>query len=337
MSERMKIAISCGDLNGIGLETLLKTFRDKRMFNYCTPVLYANKSVVEAHQNSLADVKLNFHEINQIDQANDDVLNIINCIPSDITINFGQPDGSISTHTVNSLKRATQDVMDGKADALVTLPINKDVINKGDFDYKGHTEYLRDVSGAEESLMFLVSESMRVGLITNHYAIKDVASEVTQAAILKKVMLMHNSLQQDFGIGKPKIAVLGLNPHAGDNGLIGSEELSIIVPALEKLMADNIIAVGPYSADGFFGMGMYSKYDGVMAMYHDQGLLPFKMISFDQGVNFTAGLPFVRTSPDHGTAYDIAGKDKANPESTRNAIFMATQIAKKRLLEEVEA
>ncbi len=326
----MKIAISCGDLNGIGIETLLKTFSDKRMYSYCTPIVYANEAILELHKNTLDNIKVHLHEINQVDQAKEGVLNVLNCIPNDINIKFGEPDSEISAYTVKSLKMATQDVIDGKAEALVTLPINKDVINKADFLYPGHTEYLREVSGVEESLMFLVSESMRVGLITNHVPIKDVADNINQSAILKKVHLMHQSLQQDFGLSNPKIAILGLNPHAGDNGLIGEEELSIIVPAIEKLMSEGIIAIGPYSADGFFGMGMYSKYDGVMAMYHDQGLLPFKMISFDQGVNFTAGLPFVRTSPDHGTAYDIAGKDKANPESLRNAIFMATEIVKKR-------
>jgi len=330
MSEKIKIAISCGDLNGIGIETLLKTFDDKRMYSYCIPILYANKNVVEQHISILKNDHVQLHEINQAEQANDDVLNIINCFHGEIKINPGTPDRSISSCTIDSLERATQDVIDGKAAALITLPINKDVINQSEFQHKGHTEYLREKAGVDESLMFLVSEAMRVGLVTNHFAIKDVAAEITQAAIIKKVTLMHRSLQQDFGIVKPTIAILGLNPHAGDNGLIGEEELSIIVPAIETLNEQGMIAVGPYSADGFFGMGMYSKYDGVMAMYHDQGLLPFKMISFDEGVNFTAGLPFVRTSPDHGTAYDIAGKNLANPESLRNAIFSALHIAKKR-------
>ncbi len=333
MAEKMKIAISCGDLNGIGIETLLKSFHDNRMFSYCTPILYANESIVSAHQSTLDRVDVAFHEINQADQAKEGVLNILNCIPSDLTINLGKPDNSLSKHVVTSLSKATESVIQQHNDALITLPINKDVISKADFQYTGHTEYLREKAGVEESLMFLVSPIMRVGLVTNHDPIKQVAEKVSQETICKKIRIMNQSLKQDFGITKPKIAVMGLNPHAGDNGLIGHEEQSIIIPALEQLKNEGVICVGPYSSDGFFGMGLYSKFDGVMAMYHDQGLLPFKMICFDDGVNFTAGLPFIRTSPDHGTAYDIAGKDLASAESVRNAIFMAADIRKQRVLQ----
>jgi len=330
MPVNTKIAISCGDLNGIGIETLLKTFNDKRMFSYCTPILFANEAILKPHLNTLANITVPTHEINQVDQANQGALNIINCLPSDIKIRLGRPDNAISKHVVSSLSKATEAVINGEADALVTLPINKDVISKADFEYTGHTEYLREKAGVDESLMFLVSDLMKVGLVTNHHPIKDVAGMINEEIIIKKVKLMNHSLINDFGITKPKIAVMGLNPHAGDNGLIGDEELSIIVPAIEKLTRQGIICVGPYSADGFFGMSAYSKYDGIMAMYHDQGLLPFKMLCFGDGVNFTAGLPFIRTSPDHGTAYDIAGKDKANPESLRNALFMANEIKKQR-------
>lgn len=329
MSNTLKIAISCGDLNGIGIETLIKTFEDKRMFDFCTPILYANEKVIATLQEILS-MKYDVNVIAYPEAAKDGILNIINVWKDDVSIDFGTPDSNISTYTIQSLQAATEDVIAKKADALVTLPINKDVINKNDFKHKGHTEYLREKLNVEETLMFLVSEEMRVGLVTNHYPIQEVSAQITQSAILKKVQLMHQSLQNDFGIDKPKIAVLGLNPHAGDNGLIGTEEHTTIIPALDKLTNDGIIAVGPYSADGFFGMGMHSKYDAVMAMYHDQGLLPFKMISFDQGVNYTAGLPIVRTSPDHGTAYDIAGKGIASPESLRQAIFMAVEIVNQR-------
>ena len=330
MSKAIKVAISCGDLNGIGLETLAKVFSDSRMFDFCIPVLYANKDVFTAHKNAAEVHELETRVINSPDDAQKNVLNIIEVWKENVSIQFGEPDESISKFTITSLKKAAKDVIEKRADALVTLPINKDVISNEDFPYKGHTEFLRDECNAQESLMFLVSDNMRVGLITNHLPIHEVSEAITQGAILKKMQLMNTSLQQDFGIQKPKIAVLGLNPHAGDNGLIGTEEHTTILPAIDKLMQDGLLAVGPYSADGFFGMAMYTKYDAVMAMYHDQGLLPFKMISFDDGVNFTAGLSIVRTSPDHGTAYDIAGMAKANPESLRNAIFKAGEIVQKR-------
>lgn len=330
MSKPIKIAISCGDLNGIGLETLCKIFSDRRVFEFFTPVLYCNIDVYFAHQKIANSGEVDIYSIKNVEDAKEKKLNILQVWDEDISINFGQPDTSISKHTVQSLKAATQDVIQKKAKALITLPINKDVISSDDFRHMGHTEYLKEQTNAEESLMFLVSDKMRVGLITNHLPIKDVTENINQVSILKKIQLMNYSLIHDFGIEKPRIAVLGLNPHAGDNGLIGTEEHKVIIPAIEKLTQDGIIAVGPYSSDGFFGMAMYSKYDGVMAMYHDQGLLPFKMLSFDQGVNYTAGLPIVRTSPDHGTAYDIAGKGIASPESLRNALFMAREIYKTR-------
>lgn len=330
MSKAIKIAISCGDINGIGLETLAKVFADKRMFSYCIPILYANKDVFTAHKNAAGISELPIQVIQHPSEAKAQKLNLIEVWKENVSIEFGSPNSDLSSFTIQSLRLATEHVIAKEADALVTLPINKDVISNEEFPYKGHTEYLRDTCGESESLMFLVSDAMRVGLVTNHLSIQEVASNVNQASILKKVQLMNRSLQQDFGIQKPKIAILGLNPHAGDNGLIGTEELTTIVPAIDKLMQDGVIAVGPYSADGFFGMAMYTQYDGVMAMYHDQGLLPFKMISFDDGVNFTAGLPIVRTSPDHGTAYDIAGTGKANPESLRNALFKAKEIVEKR-------
>lgn len=333
MSEPKKIAISCGDLNGIGLELLAKIFADERMFQFCTPVLYANGDIFKAHSSIDGIGNVPCKTISNLNEIEVNKVNVLQIWNEAVTIDFGEPKKDLSQYTVTSLKKATKDVIDKQLDALVTLPINKDVISNQTFNYTGHTEYLRDATGQQESLMFLVANTtMRVGLVTNHLPIKDVAKNISQSNILKKVQLMHQSLKEDFGIVKPKIALLGLNPHAGDNGLIGKEEHTTILPAINKLMRDGIIAVGPYSADGFFGMGMYKQYDGVMAMYHDQGLLPFKMLCFDEGVNFTAGLPIVRTSPDHGTAYNIAGKGFGNPESLRNAIFMAIEIVNQRQL-----
>ncbi len=332
MTDRITIAISCGDLNGIGLETLIKVFSDKRMYQFVTPVLYANLNTFEQHLDTLPDYTVVYSSIRSIDEAKADRLNILQVWDESINVHFGEPDPELSRFTVKSLEKATDDVMAGLVDALVTLPINKDVMNKADFNAPGHTEYLKERAGVEESLMFLVSDDMKVGLVTNHLPISEVAQNIRQSTILRKVNLMNRSLIHDFGIEKPKIAILGLNPHAGDNGLIGTEELKIIIPAIEKLTQEQIIALGPYSADGFFGKAEYAKFDGIMAMYHDQGLMPFKMTSFGRGVNFTAGLPFVRTSPDHGTAYSIAGQDLADAGSLRNAIFMAHEIVQNRNL-----
>lgn len=335
MSNLKKIAISCGDLNGIGLETLIKTFEDKRMFQLCIPILYANKHAFLFHSKHLEAKKIPFELINHADNAVENKLNILTTWEDEAPIEFGQENPKMAKYAIASLKRATEDTIAKYCDAIVTLPIHKEVMSGGgDFPYKGHTEYLRDVTNVEECLMFLVSDELRTGLVTNHVAISGVAKGVHQKAILTKAKLMHQSLKVDFGINQPKIAVLGLNPHAGDNGLIGKEEESIIAPALEKLKQEGIQVFGSYSADGFFGMGLHKKFDAVLAMYHDQGLLPFKLMCFDTGVNFTAGLPIVRTSPDHGTAFDIAGKGLASSNSLRNAIFTACDIAAKRELEQ---
>jgi len=330
MSKAFRVGFSVGDLNGIGMETLLKAFSDNRMYQFCVPVLYASTQVVAYHKKVVDAQQFNFQAIQKAEDAKAKQMNIIKCWDQDVNINLGQPDAEVGKCAVASLKAAMYDLTNGKLDALVTLPINKDVISGDDFPYKGHTEYVMDVSGAKENLMFLVSDDLRVGLVTNHVAVKDIAGKVTQEAIVRKAKLMAASLSNDFGINKPKIAVLGLNPHAGDNGLIGEEDKAIIVPAVEQLANEGIVAMGPFPADGFFGMRQYKSFDGVLAMYHDQGLVPFKMISFEDGVNYTAGLPIVRTSPDHGTAYDIAGKNNASEVSLRNAIFLAIDIVERR-------
>lgn len=330
MLDKIKVVFSCGDINGIGLECLIKVFEDERMFKFFTPIVYASRQIVNFHRNTLKHSSISINEIREIDHAREGKLNVVNFSKENVKLNFGQPDKSIASYVLESLKLSVDAVLNKKADAIITLPINKEVLHSDQFNYSGHTEYLRDRSGVEESLMFLVTEQLKVGLVTNHLSIGQVAGSITEDAIIKKAKIMHHSLKKDFGMVEPKIALLGLNPHAGDNGLIGKEEIEVIDQAIQKLNKNGVRAFGPYSADGFFGMKQYAKFDAVLAMYHDQGLIPFKMLAFEDGVNFTAGLPIVRTSPDHGTAYDIAGKDKADPTSLRNSIFTALQICRNR-------
>jgi 4-hydroxythreonine-4-phosphate dehydrogenase len=328
--EKLKIGISIGDVNGIGLEVIIKTLIDNRIYDYCTPIVYGHTKVASFHRRAINAGDLNFHVINHASQAQHKKPNMINCWEEDVKIDLGEVNEIGGKYALLSLQRATDDLISGDIDALVTAPINKDNIQSDEFKFPGHTEYLQERAGAAESLMFLVSDTLRVGMVTGHIPLNKVAESVTLEKIVAKLKLMDASLQQDFWIRKPKIAVLGLNPHAGDNGLIGTEEQDIIAPAIEEARANDILAFGPYSADGFFANGTYMQFDAVLAMYHDQGLIPFKQISFESGVNFTAGLNFVRTSPDHGTAYDIAGKNQASEISFREALFAATHIVRHR-------
>jgi 4-hydroxythreonine-4-phosphate dehydrogenase len=328
--EKLKIGISIGDVNGIGLEVIIKTLIDNRIYDYCTPIVYGHTKVASFHRRAINAGDLNFHVINHASQAQHKKPNMINCWEEDVKIDLGEVNEIGGKYALLSLQRATDDLISGDIDALVTAPINKDNIQSDEFKFPGHTEYLQERAGAAESLMFLVSDTLRVGVVTGHIPLNKVAESVTLEKIVAKLKLMDASLQQDFWIRKPKIAVLGLNPHAGDNGLIGTEEQNIIAPAIEEARANDILAFGPYSADGFFANGTYMQFDAVLAMYHDQGLIPFKQISFESGVNFTAGLNFVRTSPDHGTAYDIAGKNQASEISFREALFAATHIVRHR-------
>jgi 4-hydroxythreonine-4-phosphate dehydrogenase len=330
MSEKLKIGISIGDVNGIGLEVIIKTLIDNRIFDYCIPIVYGHTKVASFHRRAINAGELNFHVINHPSQAQPRKPNMINCWEEDVKIELGAVTEIGGKYALLSLQRATADLINGDIDALVTAPINKDNIQSDEFKFPGHTEYLQERDGAAESLMFLVSETLRVGVVTGHIPLNKVAEAVTLEKIVAKLKLMDASLRQDFWIRKPKIAVLGLNPHAGDNGLIGTEEQQTIIPAIEEANKNDILAFGPYSADGFFANGTYMQFDAVLAMYHDQGLIPFKQISFESGVNFTAGLSFVRTSPDHGTAYDIAGKNKASEISFREALFTATHIVRTR-------
>ena len=332
MSEKIKIGISIGDVNGIGLEIIIKTLADSRIYDYCIPIVYGHTKLASFYRRTTHVEDLNFFVINNASESKKEHKkpNMINCWDEDVKIEPGIANNDVGKYGFLSLQRATNDLINGHIDALVTAPINKDSIQSEQFNFPGHTEYLQEKDGAAESLMFLVSETLRVGVVTGHIPISKVSESITSEKIVAKLKLMDASLRNDFWIRKPKIAVLGLNPHASDNGLIGDEEQKVIIPAIEEARNNNILAFGPYSADGFFANGTYLQFDAVLAMYHDQGLIPFKQIAFESGVNFTAGLNFVRTSPDHGTAYDIAGKNMASEVSFREALFTAIHIVKHR-------
>ncbi|MDB5018261.1 MAG: 4-hydroxythreonine-4-phosphate dehydrogenase PdxA [Mucilaginibacter sp.] len=333
MSEKIKIGISIGDINGIGLEIILKTLADSHIYDYCTPIVYGHTKLASFYRRTTSLDELNFVVIDhpgEVIGKKDRKPNMINCWEEDVKVEPGVVNATVGKYSFISLERATNDLISGEIDALVTAPINKDNIQSDQFNFPGHTEYLQERDGAAESLMFLVSDTLRVGVVTGHIPIVKVAESITVEKILAKLKLMDHSLRNDFWIRKPKIAVLGLNPHASDNGLIGDEEQKVIIPAIEEARNNDILAFGPYPADGFFANGTYLQFDAVLAMYHDQGLIPFKQIAFESGVNFTAGLNFVRTSPDHGTAYDIAGKNLASEISFREALFTAIHIVKHR-------
>ncbi len=320
------IGFSCGDPNGIGIETLIKVFSDDRMFQEATPVLYATPNLVEAACECAKRTSVSWKVVATADEAKENQINVVSIQEEPWEINWGEIDGKAGEFAMNSLEKVVNDLASTKVDVLVTLPIHKEAMRQGSFKHPGHTEFLADFANVDDVLMLLVSGSLRVGMCTGHVALKDVSSLVTSETIVRKARLMHDSLSRDFGIAQPRIAVLGLNPHASDNGLMGDEEKKIIVPAIRDLNAEGRFVMGPYPADGFFGAGTHKQFDGVLAMYHDQGLAPFKALSFGNGVNFTAGLPIVRTSPDHGTGFDIAGKGTASPDSLRAAIFLARDI-----------
>lgn len=330
MSNKLKIGISIGDVNGIGLEVIIKTLANHAILNYCIPIVYGHTKISSFHRkaNGLGD--FTFNVIQSANQAQAKKANMINCWEEDVKIELGQVTETGGKYALLSLEKATADLVNGDIDALVTAPINKDNIQSDTFKFPGHTEYLQEKSNSKDVLMFLISEDIRVGVVTGHIPLKDVATAITKDKIANKIKLINDSLKKDFWIEKPKIAVLGLNPHASDNGLLGSEEAEIITPAIQEAFDKGIMCFGPYPADGFFGNGSHKKFDAVLAMYHDQGLIPFKTLAFHNGVNYTAGLNFVRTSPDHGTGYDIAGKGLADPTSFTEALFAAIHIVKKR-------
>ena len=327
----MRIGLTSGDPNGIGIETILSVFSDERMLEKITPILYATKDVVVKNLEVLGLKNLDWAEIDSAEDALIGRLNVVELGLPEFDLQLGVKTTEAGSYALNSLEKSVDDLASSKIDVLVTAPINKDTIRQAGFNFPGHTEYLAHIANSDDVLMFLVADNLRIGVVTGHIAIKDVASSLTSIAIKKKLKLMSESLAVDFGCASPKIAVLGLNPHAGDNGLMGEEEKTIISPAIVEAKASGLNAFGPYASDGFFGSGAHNDFDGVLAMYHDQGLVPFKAISFGRGVNFTAGLPIVRTSPDHGTGFDIAGKGIAMAESMRAAIYLAQDIRKNRL------
>ncbi len=321
------VGITQGDTNGIGYEVIIKTLSDARVLDMCTPVVYGSSKAFGFYRKQIPETEnINTNVVSSAKDAHPKRVNIVNCVAENTPIEPGQQLQEGSVAAIAALERAVAELKEGLIDVLVTAPFNKRAVNEETFKFPGHTEYLVEEFGAQDGLMFLCADKMRVGVATNHMPLAKVPSAITEERILSKLHLMNESLLRDFGIVKPKLAVLGLNPHSGDRGLLGEEEVNVIMPAIRKANEEGILAFGPYPPDGFFGINMQYKFDAVLAMYHDQGLIPFKSLAFDAGVNFTAGLPIVRTSPDHGTAYDLAGQGKANPQSMLSSIYMAIDI-----------
>lgn len=330
-TEKIIIGITHGDINGIGYEVILKTLADSRMLETFVPVIYGSSKVAAYHRKNLDIQGLNLNVVNTIEEINTKRVNIVNCVDDEIKVELGTSTEEAGKAALIALERATEDLKKGALQALVTAPINKKNIQSATFKFPGHTEYLEKKFGSETpALMMLVNDVMRVAVVTGHIPVNSIAAELTEKLIVEKLIVLNKSLKKDFSIGRPRIAVLGLNPHAGDEGVIGNEEKTVIIPAMKKADELGIICSGPYPADGFFGSGNFSKFDAVLAMYHDQGLIAFKTVSMDTGVNYTAGLPVIRTSPDHGTAYDIAGKNTASEESFRQALYMAYDVYQNR-------
>lgn len=326
--KKIVVGISVGDLNGVGSEIILKTFADSRMFDFCTPVVFASQKAfqfLKKHFNQQTQI----HRADSLDKLAEKKLNVINVWNEHYDFQFGKETSKAGELAIVSLREATKALKEKKIDALLTAPINKANIQSEEFSFPGHTDFLaQELEG--NALMFMVSDTLKIGLLTDHVAVKDVASHITPELIQEKVKTIHESLKKDFGVTKPKIAVLGINPHSGDNGVIGKEDDEILKPTIEELYNNGIMVFGPYSADSFFGSNTHAKFDAVVASYHDQGLIPFKTLTFGNGVNYTAGLSEVRTSPDHGTAYEIAGKGKADISSFNEALFLAIKIANNR-------
>ncbi len=328
--ENIKVGITHGDINGIGYEVILKTLLDPRILEMCTPIIYGSPKVAAYHRKALNIDNLSFNHIRMANESHSRKINIINCVDDNVRVELGKSTRDAGESSFNALDQACRDLEEGLIDVLVTAPINKDNIQSDHFNFPGHTEYLAQRFNATDYAMLMVSETMKMGVVTTHLPLSQVTANITQEAIISKLRIIDKTLQQDFSINKPKIAVFALNPHAGDNGLLGNEEKDIIIPAIDQAKKEGIIAIGPYPADGFFGSEDYRKFDAILAMYHDQGMIPFKLASFERGVNYTAGLPVIRTSPSHGTAYAIAGEDKASPESFRQALYLAIDIHKNR-------
>ena len=328
--QKIRVAITQGDTNGVGYEVILKVFTSPEMLELCTPIIYGSSKIAAYHRKAL-NLETSFSTISNAEEARDGRVNLLNCFDEEIKVELGQPSQEAGQAALMALDRAMTDFRKGLYDVLVTAPINKATIQSPSFHFPGHTEYIEtSVGDGKKALMILMNETLRVALVTTHLPVRDIATAITKESIIEKAAIFHQALKRDFRISSPRIAVLSLNPHAGDDGLLGSEEKDVIIPAIEELADKGIQAFGPYAADGFFGSGTYDHFDGVLAMYHDQGLAPFKTIALESGVNYTAGLPIVRTSPDHGTAYDIAGKGIADENSMRQAIYTAIDIFRNR-------
>ncbi len=327
---KILVGITHGDVNGVGYEVILKLFGEPAMLELCIPIIYGSPKVATYHRKAM-DLGTNFVTVQKADEAVDGKLNLVDCLPEEVKIDFGQASAESGKAALAALERAMSDYKEGLFDVLVTAPINKAAIQGEGFHFPGHTEYIQErVGGGREALMILMNETLRVALVTTHLPIREVAQAITKEAVMRKARIFYEALRKDFNVANPRIAVLALNPHAGDGGLLGTEEKDVIAPAIQELEKEGVFCFGPYAADGFFGNRTYEYFDGVLAMYHDQGLAPFKALAMSDGVNYTAGLPIVRTSPDHGTAYDIAGQGKADEASLRQAVYTAIDVFRNR-------
>ena len=334
MEERkIRVGITHGDINGVGYEVILKSFSDPTMLELCTPIIYGSPKVAAYHRKAM-DIQTTFSIVNSRADIQDGRVNILNCTEDELKVELTKPTAEAGKAALSALEKALQDYREGVFDVLVTAPINKHTIQSDTFHFPGHTEYIEErVGKGEKALMILLKDDFRVALVTGHIPVSEISRTLTKELIMEKMAIFHRSLKQDFGIDSPRIAVLSLNPHAGDEGLIGTEEQIVIIPAMQEMMAKGVLCFGPYPADGFMGSGNYAHFDGFLAMYPDQGLAPFKALAMDEGVNFTAGLPIVRTSPAHGTAYDIAGQGIASEDSFRQAIYVALDVFRNRQIE----
>ena len=324
------IGLSLGDINGIGPEVVIKTLADDRLLDMITPVVYGSTKVLSYYRKAMRLSDFNYHQVNSEDRFHPDKVNVVNCWQEMMEINMGQETPEGGKAALLALQKAAQHLQEGKIEGIVTAPINKNNIQNDEFRFPGHTEFFTETFKAKDSLMLLCSGNLRVGVVTGHIPLNNVSQQLTKEKLRSKLNILEKTLRQDFNIGKPRIAVLGLNPHAGEGGLLGSEEQDVIIPLIRELKEKGKLIFGPLPADGFFGTRQQEKFDGILAMYHDQGLIPFKSLAFESGVNYTAGLPVVRTSPDHGTAYDIAGKNLASEQSMREALYLACDIIRRR-------
>lgn len=328
---KIVVGITQGDGNGIGYEVIIKALADARILDSFTPVVYGSSKIMGFYKKTIHNIE-NF-DTNVISSAKDAFpkrINVVNCLPDNVYVEPGQPSADSAKAAITSLECAVKELKEGLIDVIVTAPINKKNMSNQGFEHTGHTEYFQKEFGVKDVTMFMVSENLKIGVVTGHIPLKDVPSSISEEKILTKLRLMNESLKKDFCVDKPKIAVLSLNPHSGDGGLLGDEEQTIISPAIKRAVEEGIDAFGPFSPDGYFGLHHYDRFDATLAMYHDQGLAPFKALAFEDGVNFTAGLPVIRTSPDHGTAFEMAGRDEADPRSMKSAIYMAVDIFKRR-------